>query len=241
MKALVTLFAGLMIAAGLATRADAQVYVHPASFGYGTAAYVRPGLLPVYPRPRPYYYYAGYHASTAAEGYMRGVASVISAQGQYNVMTAQAAVLAQEARKANIENHRLAVETTFAARKINHESRALERGPRASAEEIARLAKAGAPPRLTDQELNQASGRIAWPAALMGDEFAAFRAEIEGLFAKRRASGGLGADERERIELATGAMMGLLKGQITDLPAMQYTKARRFIESLGYEAQLPTT
>lgn len=238
MKALPLVLAGVISAACL-DRADAQVIVHPSTFGYGMS-YGTPVVHAIRPWHGPHYY-GGYHASTAAEGYMRGVASVITAQGQYNLLSAQAAAIGEEARRANIHNHRLAVETGFAIRKINRESRAAERGPRASAEELARLAKAGAPARLTAEQLDMATGRIAWPAALLGDEFAAYRAEIEGLFYQRASSGRLQADQQQRVDLAAGAMLALLRDQITDLPAMQYTKARRFIESLDYEAQLPTT
>lgn len=237
MRTLPTLLAGLVAAIVLAGQANAQVTVRPTAHGYGVS-HGTPGLYPVYPPYGPYYY--RYHASTAAEGYMRGMAAVIQAQGYYNVLTAQATVLHEEARRSNIENRRQATQTAFEMRRTNREARAEERGPRATPEQIARLAKSGAPARLSAEQFDAATGRIAWPAALLGEEFAAYRAEIEGLFVQRASSGGLETAEQERVDQAAGAMLAILKDRITELPAMDYTKARRFIESLDYEAQLPT-
>ena len=41
------------------------------------------------------------------------------------------------------------------------------------------------------------------------------------------------------IERLTGAMLGLLKRCIREVPPEQYMIAKRFLESLAYEARLP--
>src|SRR6185436_12828406 len=51
------------------------------------------------------YGYGSYHASTVAEGYLRGRAAVIDALGNYAVNSSQAAILSEQARSLNRENN----------------------------------------------------------------------------------------------------------------------------------------
>src|SRR4051794_13627539 len=48
--------------------------------------------------------YGGYHASTAAEGFLRGKAAVIDAVGNFEVNDAQAQILREHARALDREN-----------------------------------------------------------------------------------------------------------------------------------------
>ncbi len=234
MKALPIALLAALASVLFAGPAQAQTYVTgPGPAPYRVAPYRV--VLPGYHHHPWGYRYGG---TTAAGSYLRGMAHVIAAQGQYNVNTAQAAVLAEEARRASIENHRLGVETYFANRKTNRAARAEQRGPRPTGEQLARLASSGTPDRLTQEQLDPATGRVAWPAALLGEEFAAHRADVEGILYRKLSSGALNELERARLDQAAGAMLAVLKSQIREMPPMQYTKARGFLESLDYEAQL---
>src|SRR5437762_406960 len=85
---------------------------------------------------RPYYnrYYGGgsihAYSSTAAEGAAYGMAEMTRAQGQYNMMTAQAAVTGQQAYSAALDNKLKATQTYFEMRRINQEATAAERNAR---------------------------------------------------------------------------------------------------------------
>lgn len=245
MKTLPTLLASLAVTCLFLGQSQAQVVVRrpvvvPASFYYNMpASYAAPH--PFVRGWQPYGYGYGYHASTAAEGYLRGVASVTRARGEYNLLTSQAAINAQQARSMGLDNFKKNAETYFDVRKINKESRAAERGPRPTAEQISRLAKMGTPDRPAAQQLNRKTGRIAWPSALQGEKFAAQRAQIERLFAERAANGGNGAQDSRELKQATSTMLVLLKKDIRQLAPMEYTSARQFITGLAYEANQPTS
>jgi len=243
MKTLPTLLVALALSCTFLGQSPAQAQVAhrpvvvPASYFYNMPTpYTMPRPIV---RPWPYPYYR-YHASTAAEGYMRGVAAVTRARGEYNLLTSQAAINAEHARNLALDNSKKNAETFFAMRKINQESRAAERGPRPTKEDLVRLAKTAAPDRLANDQLNAATGQIAWPSALQGEQFASYRAEIERVFAERAAGGGMGAQQRDNLEQATGTMLVLLKNDIRQLAPMEYTNARRFVQSLAYEARVPT-
>lgn len=242
MKSLSAILAGLAVSCTL-LGLSAQVQAQPSVIVPTSSVYSLPAPYSAdygYTRPWGYAYHR-HHASTAAEGYMRGVAAMTRAQGEYNLMTSQANVFNEQARSMSLDNHKKGVETYFTARKINQESRAAERGPRPTKEDLVRLAKTAAPERLGADQFHPATGRISWPDALQGEEYAAYRAQVEQVFAYRAANGGIGAQERAFLAEATSAMRSLLRNQIQELAPMQYTSARRFLDGLTYEIQLPTT
>lgn len=235
----IQLAAALVALATLATDAPAQVpagvtqvrplYNVQSSYGYG--------LRPHYVAPYPHGYWRG--AATVAGSYARGLAALTYAQGQYNVLTAEARAIHAEARAREIENHELATQTYFAMRQTNREARAAERGPRASAAEIARRAEQAAPDRLSSSQLGADTGKVSWPALLQADQFAAFRAELEKTFSERAANGRITAEGREQTQQTANALLAELKRYVRQVPPSDYIEARRFIESLSHEAQLP--
>jgi hypothetical protein len=186
--------------------------------------------------PAPIYYHSG---GTVAGSYMRGAASMIYAQGAYNRLTAEARAISAEAQSREIENRQQAASTYFAMREANRQARAEERGPRASAEDLARFAREARPDRLAANELDPDSGRISWPALLQDDRFSALRHELEYAFTQRAISGAIGAQQQARVRQVAAGMLDELRGYVRQVGPMEYTTARAFIESLAYEAQLP--
>ena len=67
---------------------------------------------------------------TIAGSYLQGLGSAIQAAGQYNLMTAQGAVYAEQARSADLDNRMKATETYFQMRQVNRAAREAEHGPR---------------------------------------------------------------------------------------------------------------
>lgn len=67
-----------------------------------------------------------HHAATAAEAQRRGMAAVIQAQAEYNLLTSLAALNAAEAKRMQMENRQQRLESYYAARQINRELRAAD-------------------------------------------------------------------------------------------------------------------
>ena len=238
MRALSTLVAVVLLA--LVTQAEALAQ-RPAE-----VRRVRP-LLNVRPAPalQPYYsYYVpngnyyGYRAATAGESHARGLAAGAYALGQYNRLTAEGRLVHTYAYRQEIENHELAVQTYFAMRQANREARAAERGPRATPADLARFAAQGKPSRLSPSDLDN-KGSISWPLLLQADEFEAFRAELENAFTQRAADGGIGLDDHVKVSRTAEVMLDVLKAYVDGVDPMDYIAARRFIESLAWEARQP--
>ena len=83
-------------------------------------------------RPAPAQWFYGHSPpGTPASSYARGMADVIRSQGARNLLDAQAATEAEEARKKYLENRMQATETYFRMKSINRSYREDQRRPRA--------------------------------------------------------------------------------------------------------------
>jgi len=179
------------------------------------------------------------NASTVGESYAKGLSDVITAQGNYNLATSEAAIKMEDAIRRDIENQQLWTDTYFEMRKSNRAYRAEERGRRPTTEDAIRYAQMGKPIRLSPSEFDYVTGKISWPKLLEQKLFDEERTKLDELFVKRAKYGGVSFDEQTTILQSTNNMMDQLKEQIHDMPAMFYMVARRFLESLAYESQLP--
>ena len=130
---------------------------------------------------------SGYHASTAAEGAMNGMANAISAQGQYNLATSAAAINLEQAEQMDIDNRVKWTNAYFDMRRTNKAYQDSLKKP-IDPEAALRYAQAQKPKRLTLGELG-VSGDIHWPASLPADKFSAQRDGLEKLFAERAQQG----------------------------------------------------
>jgi hypothetical protein len=184
-------------------------------------------------------YPGAYHASTAAEGYANGMSNVVRAQGDYNLATSAAVVNMTQAQRTEIENHKIATQTYFDMRRINKEARDAERPKPPTQEQLIRMAQVGMPKRLTSSDLDPVSGQIRWPMLLTADDYTTQRPEVEKAFSDRAKQGGMKLDDFTKVQKVTKEMAAVLKTKIRDFPANQYMAAKRFLESLAYEAGLP--
>ena len=80
--------------------------------------------------------YGGGGGGTAASNYMYGMSSVIQSEGAYNLMTAQAAIAAQQAEAQYLQNRLAATQTYFEMRKMNKQYRDEERAKPMSSEAL---------------------------------------------------------------------------------------------------------
>jgi len=192
-------------------------------------------LAQIYPVP-----YGFYAPSTPASAYARGVAAMTRAAGQYNLHSSQGRIARAEARRYELENQLQATETYFKMRLMNREYRALLRGPRPTLEDLKRYAAAGRPERLSPSELDSVTGDISWPILLRDDRYADYRARLETLYAERAASAQLSTSTYLNIHRTTRAFLKELERRVARVPQMDYIAAKRFIQSLAYEAREPS-
>jgi hypothetical protein len=173
---------------------------------------------------------------TPAGAAMNGLASVISAEGDYNLQSSAAAINLTEAEKNAIHNQQLGANTYFEMRAAWRAQRDAQRGPPPTVEQIARLAHYGVPRALTPDEFDTVSGRLNWPSALQQESFAADRAKIEEFFVTWAREGGLNYVQQTQLREAINAMYDDLNAQINSLPPPVWAECRRFLRSLIYAA-----
>jgi hypothetical protein len=181
-----------------------------------------------------------YGSSTVGEGWARGIGEVIRAQGEYNLATSAAAVNFSEARRHEIENNKLWVQTYFEIREIHRQAREAEENRRRwTPEDWVRYAQAGKPRPLKNSELDAVTGKITWPILLRGDALSGLRSQLQQAFLDRTYHGVIGPETLTKVTQATDDMLAALRLQIRDVPPPQYIEARRFLQSLAYEASQP--
>ena len=180
--------------------------------------------------------------STAAGSYLGGLGMAIRSQGQYNLMTSEAAINWQEADKRAMENQVNWTNTYFEKRRINQAYQASQKRPQPSHSDWVRLAQETAPRRLDGNALDTVSGQIAWPVALQADIFAQDRETLEHLFAQRAATdGAVGLDNHSKIRATVDNALETLKQRIRDIDTRNYLEARNFLIGLAREADFPTS
>ncbi len=186
-------------------------------------------------------------ASTAAQAYQQGLSDVIRSRGQANLLNSQALGNIEDARSKNMQNKLQWTQTYFEMRKMNRQYREAERGPTPSASAFERWAKDAAPDRLKSVQLDSITGRINWPTLLQQAQYAPLRAQLESDFEQRaERHGAIGPDVALNINSATNQMLQLLEDELqqsrvnnTPLPSYLYIDAKKFIQSLAYEARFP--
>jgi hypothetical protein len=182
--------------------------------------------------------YPGYSSGggTAAGNAMNGMASVISAKGNYNLSTSAAAINMTQAQKNEIQNRQLYTDTYFQMRETNRKARAAEAGPNPTMEQIARMARQGVPKPLGPSQMDPVNGQLNWPDALQDADFADQRGELEQLFATRARYGGLNYADQSKVMKVVDTMFDELKKQVRDIPPQDYVACRSFLSSIKYAA-----
>lgn len=211
-------------------------YVYPGQHYGGGGGYGRYGYGG--------YGYGGFGGGTTAAGsYATGMSNVIRAQGQYNVMTSEAMINAEQARQIYIENRQRATQAYFQMRQMNQSYRDAERGPPATPEMLARIAKSGVPKPLSPAQLDPVSGLIAWPATFQSDAFAAYRAQLDRLFELRaQDKAHVGQVTYTEVKQLTNGMQAKLDQLLRDKAVTDpdYVAGRAFLDSLAQMAHAPT-
>jgi hypothetical protein len=184
-----------------------------------------------------------HHSSTAAEGFMRGEAAVIQAQGNYELATSQASILFEQSRALNRENDLKQTQALLAQQDMWREGRQAEREYRdAQLEEgRAKLINRRATVlhqtyKLSPTELNMVTGEINWPAALQTAKYQRARERMQELFRQYVSYGDPQPAVVAEITRGTNAMAKALRRDISKLPREDYFAAQKFLLGLKLEA-----
>jgi hypothetical protein len=180
-------------------------------------------------------------ASVPGQGLDYGVARLLRGEGAYLRDASEAALNLTEVQRRGVENWKKTLETRYEMQQLHHQVLAAERGKPLTEADFHRMSQLGKPRRLTPSELETVTGQIDWPLVLQSEMFATYRDWLDQLFADRAYHGTFGLEQYLQAERSTHDMQELLRFHITDFEPMDYMKARRFLESLSFEAKFPTT
>jgi hypothetical protein len=182
-----------------------------------------------------------HHSSTVREGELRGYGAAARGEAKLIEAIGGALVDRETAREQFIMNRRLAFQVYYerkAAYEQWHKQKYASGLPAIAQQEWQRRQL---PARLTLAELT-AEGQIAWPELLTTEEYGQPRETLAKLLRERAtgASREQAAAVRKAIVDETARLQANLKTKIDRYTPADYLAARRFIESLRYEAKSAT-
>ncbi len=172
-------------------------------------------------------------ASTAGEGYQRGAASVIQAQGEKNVNDSQARINNQDAYSAAIDNSVKSVNAFWEKKGIysQHQQQQLAA---IDQQRAAYMAKHGLQ-SLTPEEFDRTTGAVNWPKVLDQKQYDQYRLTLDKLFKQRAYAGFLSGEEYMQANAASKDWRALLATQQAMYPAPILSQMIRFILKLDRE------
>lgn len=193
------------------------------------------GQRRIHLHPRVYGWNGGYHASTAFEGYARGIASVVQAQGERNLADAIALRELEVARKLQLENKVLKVRTFYERREVFAQQHAAERAINRDKRE-SRLARIRLSD-LTSEEFNHSTGEIKWPALLADEAFSDYSSWFNSLLAERAKYGRIDAGSLGEAQKLIKEWRAEVTGVKDQVSATVLRDSLRFLLRLDQELQ----
>jgi hypothetical protein len=172
-------------------------------------------------------------ASTAGEGYSRGAASVIQAQGQRNLSNSQAAINLTDARSNQIDNQVKSV-NAFWEKKDIYDARVQQELAAIDKKRDFYLANHGLK-TLTPEEFDRTTGTIFWPKVLDQKQYDEYRLTLDKLFKQRAYAGALTGDEYMQATAANKDWRDMLAKQKDVYPAPILSQMIRFILMVNRE------
>jgi len=232
----------LIVLTWKATAQQTRVRTGSINRGVNNYRWYNPGARTVGALRYGWPYGAGYYgnfSSTPMESAQRGYASVLRAQGQYQVDASKAAVNYEQARQQYIENKQKWTETYWKRKRLAQAERDKDyekkREMRKRYLDSQERLKASQPNRMTHTEFDPNTGKINWPEPLQGDAYAVHRQELENEFALR-AKTQITPELAEDIRDSTVKLRDALKRNIRKMSPNDYISARQFIDRLSQES-----
>jgi hypothetical protein len=183
------------------------------------------------------------HASTAAEGYLRGKAAVIQARGNFRLSEAQAQILRQQARSLDRENDLQQTAALLTQKKMWEDARLQARKDRAAqlatGKQIADQRETTVyrdAYRLSKFDLDRVTGAICWPTLLCDEKYAALRLELDQLSHQHYAYNSPAMNSAGEITRAVDKLSTTLRSELSTLPRSEYSAAQKFLTGLKYAA-----
>jgi hypothetical protein len=172
-------------------------------------------------------------SSTAAEGYQRGLSSVISAQGQRNLSNSQAAINLTDARSQQIDNQLKSVNAFWEKKDIysQHQQQEFAQIEQKRSDYLARHGLGS----LTPQEFDRTTGTITWPKVLDQKQYDPYRSKLDELLKKRAYAGALTGDEYVEATTASKQWRTLLAQQKNVYPAPILDQMIKFVLKVNRE------
>jgi hypothetical protein len=173
------------------------------------------------------------NASTAAEGYQRGLSGVISAQGQKNVSDSQAAINMTDARSNQIDNQIKSVNAFWEKNSI-YDQHLQQKFAQIEQERSVELAKHGLK-SLTPQQFDRTTGKINWPRVLDQKQYDPYRKKLDELFHKRAYEGFLSNKEYMEATTAMNNWQDMMVKQKDEYPGPVLDQMLKFVLSVRQE------
>ena len=189
---------------------------------------------PVSPLP-PDLHFTYHHASTAAEGWLRGRAALLHAQGNYMLAASQAMICHEQARWLALDNRQRWLEHRFWL-KAWHEADLQRRIEARRAQLAARRLSTFGVFMLRPDEINRATGQIAWPMILMSPVFHGPREQLNTLFVLRTQYPAPAAEAE--IDRSVQHLIRGLQRHVAHVDRGEYLAAQDFLRGLLYENEL---
>jgi uncharacterized membrane protein YheB (UPF0754 family) len=172
-------------------------------------------------------------SSTAAEGYQRGLGSVINAQGSKNLSDSQAAINLTDARSNQIDNQVKSVNAYWEKNDI-YNQHLQQKNYKIEQRRASLLAKNQVPP-LTTEEFDSTTGHITWPKVMTQPQYDQYRDQLDKLFQDRAQQGYLSGDEYAQATAASKDWHNMMAGQKDQYPSKILDQMLRFLVKLNRE------
>lgn len=172
-------------------------------------------------------------SSTAGEGYQRGAASVIQAQGERNLSNSQAAINATQARSNQIDNQVKSVNAFWEKNDI-YQQHLQQQNYKIEQRREMLMAENKLQP-LTPEEFDRTTGRITWLRVLEQSQYDKYRNTLDEMFKKRAYAGALTSDDYLSAMTASKDWCAFLNTQKNTYPAPILSQMIRFVLKLDRE------
>jgi len=172
-------------------------------------------------------------ASTAGEGYQRGMASVINAQGSKNLSDSQAAINMTDARSNQIDNEVKSINAYWEKKDI-YNQHLQQKNYKIQQRRERLLAKNRLQP-LTTEEFDSTTGSITWPKVLTQPQYDQYRDALDDLFQKRAQQGYLSNTEYVAATQASQDWHNMMAAQSGQYPKGILDQMLRFLAKLNRE------
>lgn len=185
------------------------------------------------------------HASTVAEGWLRGMAAMIHARGNFWLSHAQATVMLEQAKWLKMANEVEKVRSFGIKQELLRQHKIAKRRAREvrSAEGAKKLAERRQELyrevyQLSPNQLGRTTGVITWPEVLREEKFCQYRTQLERLFehlVSEESSQNRG--RRPAINSCVEHLRRELRREHREVEKEDYLAAQKFLISLNYEAE----